>query len=447
MVTGTMNVPSVNANAVSNVKPSVKINQSAAASFDSFMNQTGVKQNASGSAADESKIDVGDKPAKEDLDKAMSTISKVKDAVNKAGKADGSISEEVASELETQIKDAVKEALGISDEDLENALSLLGLTVFDLLNSQNLAAVIIETGFAPDSISFLADAQISEVFADLNKELGNIVSETANELGLSDVQLKDAIAELETDASKDEVTVNTSRADNDDLRANKRNNNNVVDNSVRTQTLEQNITVKADGAQGGGKNSHDNSNAGANEHSLASQFIDNMSRAIENVSSVNESFAGYGVDAESILRQVVDAVKVNVTADTSSMEMALHPESLGKILLNVAARDGVITATITASDETVKAALESQLITLKETMNEQGLKVEAVEVTVASHQFEDGRNFENTNSNADTNEEQQKNNSGLRQISLESDVEELDDDEIVIQEMMRANGNNVDYTA
>ena len=46
------------------------------------------------------------------------------------------------------------------------------------------------------------------------------------------------------------------------------------------------------------------------------------------------------------------------------MEMQLNPEHLGKIYLNISEREGVIRAQITAQNEAVKEALETQLVEL-----------------------------------------------------------------------------------
>ena len=93
----------------------------------------------------------------------------------------------------------------------------------------------------------------------------------------------------------------------------------------------------------------------------------------------NDFFQVYGVNQVDIINQLIDSIKVNVTADTSTMEIQLTPESLGKLNLTVVAKDGNITASITAQNDTVKAIIESQLIQLKEALNNQGLKVADVE--------------------------------------------------------------------
>ena len=94
---------------------------------------------------------------------------------------------------------------------------------------------------------------------------------------------------------------------------------------------------------------------------------------------------------------------------------SLHAEHLGKINLNVATRNGVITATITAQNESVKAAIENQVIQLKESMNNQGLKVENVEATVASHEF---------NMNYDNNGDSQNMGNGTNNSSRRFRTEE-----------------------
>lgn len=85
----------------------------------------------------------------------------------------------------------------------------------------------------------------------------------------------------------------------------------------------------------------------------------------------------------NIVEQVVTQVRIRVLPETTSMELQLNPASLGRVNLHVASANGVATATLVVENQMAKEALESQMITLKETFEEQGLKVEAVEVTVS----------------------------------------------------------------
>ena len=89
------------------------------------------------------------------------------------------------------------------------------------------------------------------------------------------------------------------------------------------------------------------------------------------------------------------------------------------------------------------------MVALKQSFEEQGIKVEAVEVTVASHAFERNLSGEgNGNTNDETAPDKKK---GARRITL-SDLtdeileEELSDEDRLVAEMMKQNGNTVDYT-
>ena len=75
------------------------------------------------------------------------------------------------------------------------------------------------------------------------------------------------------------------------------------------------------------------------------------------------------------------------------MELQLQPENLGKLNLVIASRDGIITAQFMAENDVVKSAIENQIVMLKDNFEQQGLKVEAVEVMVQTHGFEMGKNL------------------------------------------------------
>ena len=69
-------------------------------------------------------------------------------------------------------------------------------------------------------------------------------------------------------------------------------------------------------------------------------------------------------DTQDIMRQIMDYMKVSVKADSSDLEMQLHPQSLGTLHVQVASKNGVVTANFITQNETVKAALESQMVQL-----------------------------------------------------------------------------------
>ena len=152
-------------------------------------------------------------------------------------------------------------------------------------------------------------------------------------------------------------------------------------------------------------------------------------------------------DTELIMKQVMDYMKLNTSPGVTEMELQLHPASLGTINLTVALKDGSITAQFTAQNEAVKEILENQMVQLRETLNNQGIKVEAIEVTIESHEFE--RNLDQGNSTGEQTEDNKKQNQrriNLGGTELEDGIELTQEEQMAV-EIMTENGNTIDYTA
>ena len=164
------------------------------------------------------------------------------------------------------------------------------------------------------------------------------------------------------------------------------------------------------------------------------------------------SFTTYDGSYESIIRQVAEQIHVQVTADTSSMEMQLNPESLGRLTLSVELKQGMMTAKFIAENEQVKEAIESQAAVLREDLDRQGVKVEAIEVAVETHEFE--RNLEQGQQQSQAEEEarnEQSRRNSRRNLNLdileEEEDLELTEAEDLAAKIMRENGNTMDYFA
>ena len=106
----------------------------------------------------------------------------------------------------------------------------------------------------------------------------------------------------------------------------------------------------------------------------------------------------------------------------------------------------MITAQFLTQNEAVKSVLESQIVQLKSSFEEQGIKVEAVEVTVESHAFE--RNLSGEGNGKQQPQEGKK--KGVRKLNLNEmnpEEETLEEDDRLAVEMMAAGGGTVDFTA
>ena len=132
------------------------------------------------------------------------------------------------------------------------------------------------------------------------------------------------------------------------------------------------------------------------------------------------------------------------------MEMQLNPENLGKIYLNISEKEGVIRAQIAAQNEIVKEALETQMVELRQNLNQQGIKVDAIEVTVATHEFEqnlEGQAKQEEQARQQMEENQKKARRSLNLNDLDGLAGLMSEEEELVAKMMRDNGNQVDLTA
>jgi flagellar hook-length control protein FliK len=149
-----------------------------------------------------------------------------------------------------------------------------------------------------------------------------------------------------------------------------------------------------------------------------------------------------------IMQQIMDYMKVQLSPEIDSLEMQLHPASLGTVAVKVASQNGVITAQFIAQNETVKAAIESQIVDLRETMRSQGIKVESVEVHVESQAFNSSL-WQQGQDNAQDEPDTRKGRRSINLTGLGPDElpDDLTDQEKLAAEMMIENGQTVDFTA
>ena len=160
------------------------------------------------------------------------------------------------------------------------------------------------------------------------------------------------------------------------------------------------------------------------------------------------------LEVEQLMNQMEGLARAFASAEGTTLEMQLNPESLGRLFLTVTEKQGAVTAQIAASNEQVKEALQTQMVELRATLQAQGLKVEAVEVTVATHEFEQNLDG-NTSANGQLQQEQAERQasggaSGRRNLDRNS-LDELSglmsEEEALVAQMMRDNGGTVDYIA
>ena len=181
------------------------------------------------------------------------------------------------------------------------------------------------------------------------------------------------------------------------------------------------------------------------------QMVKDLESAFSEAAGAKEAVKGTTTSQIDIINQITEHMKVNIKEEMTSMEIQLHPASRGTVKVMVEqAQGGGVTAKFTASTQEAGAALQTQLMQLRQQLDEQGIKVNAVEVTVDAHAFE--QNLEQGNQQ-NASEQETKRQSRIRRINLgdpdllQEDTLELDEETRLAAEMMAANGQTVDYMA
>ena len=400
------------------------------------------------------------------------------------------LAEEI-SEITNQIVDKIKSEFEVTDEEIEEAMEVLGLTIADLTKPAELRNLLMELTGTTDSIELLTNVELYDSVKEVTDFASNLFTEVAKDFSLSTEQLTEMIntesfeealnevdvsvtsneAETEADAEVvSEVTVdkttdaalafeNSDKANANETKPVESNNSNeseevpidtekkAPDKIEKPESFTQSNLMNDEAMNVRSENrknfNFDNSN---NQDLSLGQTGTVTNQTVNTVGDIVETVTSYttGTDTDNIMRQVTDYVKVHISEDVTKMEIELHPASLGTVNMQINSQNGQITAHLTVQNELVKSVLETQMIKLQETFDEQGTKVSAIEVTVAEYSL---------NSQSDNNYSEERNgrNYGSKKKGINlneiGSLDELDEEEQLEAKVMEMNGSSVNYTA
>lgn len=402
------------------------------------------------------------------------------------------LAEEI-SEITNQIVDKIKSEFEVTDEEIEEAMEVLGLTIADLTKPTELRNLLMELTGTTDSIELLTNVELYDSVKEVTDFASNLFTEVAKDFSLSTEQLTEMIntesfeealnevnvsvktneAEVEAEAEAEvvsEVTVdkttdaalafeNSDKANANETKPVESNNSNeseevpidtekkAPDKIEKPESFTQSSLMNDEAMNERSENRKSfNFDSSKNQEFTFNQTQAVTNQTVNTVGDIVETVTSYttGADTDNIMRQVTDYVKVHISEDVTKMEIELHPASLGTVNMQINSQNGQITAHLTVQNELVKSVLETQMIKLQETFDEQGTKVSAIEVTVAEYSL---------NSQSDNNYSEERNGrdygSKKKGINLNEigSLDELDEEEQLEAKVMEMNGSSVNYTA
>lgn len=391
-----------------------------------------------------------DRPAKTE------TTDEYSDAVKKTG--------------EELVSDIAKE-LGISEEDVVRAMEELGLTVYSLLEPASLTQLVL-TISGEDTSALLTDEGLFAKLQDILQLAGKAGEDIMKELGVNSEEMRSVLEEmqsmetdtLETDAAADQQDAFNVEADgaNDktsqvtiEVKTAGETVKLVTDESGNVDktigTVSQETETKAAMSQDDHKQSSENNGKFGESGHTGNPMIDAIIQdkvQVGEAAAVEQTGTFFNSQTQDIMDQIMDYMRIQLKPGMDQLEMQLHPASLGNVHVQISSKGGEITAQFQVQNETVKAAIESQIVELKESLKDQGVKVEAVQVTVENHGFESNLWQGQGREQNSASEGRQRTPRRINLNDLDALFEEqASEEELLSARMMEVNGNTVDYTA
>ena len=405
--------------------------------------------------------------AKQD-DKGMAPTKDVKDKTDAFAK---------------DVKDAIKDELDVTDEQIEKAMEDLGLQFLDLTDQSNLAALVTKLSGSEDSASLL----VSDAFPQIVLKVNDLAGGLQEDLGISMEDLQQMAELVTTDVEEAGTTDNLHEPAKatEGTEETMQKTEDVKDTVVAEEATEQveipteetieptktdetdelvtagskDVTTEKQTDQGQEDATDQDTDAFLKQQTKTEihptqdltpmQAESPITEFASHMEPTVELPTGESVSVQSIIDQIVEASRTTMDGDKTTVEMLLHPEGLGKVLMEVTEENGQVKAHIYTQNEQVKEALENQMFQLKEQMNQSQTKVQSVEISVGTHEFE--RNLEAGQQNQEQGQEgQNQRPKRMRNLNM-NDLDDLQglmtQEEELVTKMMRDQGNTVNYTA
>lgn len=457
--------------------------------FGEYMQQSMNNQQPVDAIADSSKVQPVAKDKIVSVQQDDSNITE-SDSMQNAVVQDpvSAVTKEQMESINQEIKDVIKTALGIDEDTIETVLAEMGIMPVELLQPENLQQFILLVDGGQEPTDFLMNEEMMNDFNLVFEVLQNVdmteitdtpmteilqqMTQLPEEMSLETFDMTDSLSQevLLSQENDDATTVVEQKSpevivvQQEDQPANDAvtgEDSISVDEQSQVVTVENVSNQVSQDAGSQNRNMGDADASSQQEAELSEQTVSARPEPEPDFIAVgNHIQQQFTADVVSeiaapqptpqmvqIVEQIVEQIRIQVQSDTTTMEMQLNPESLGKVLLTISNRAGMMTANFTVQTEEARMAIENQMYTLRENLEQKELKVDAVEVTVS--------NFDFMQSGADGEDQKDLNQGDGRSRRFQMEEQEEDGEETseaaeaerVRRNVMRDNGGSIDFIA
>lgn len=339
--------------------------------------------------------------------------------------------ERVAGVL-AQVTEAVKEVLGLTQEQLEAFMEEQGITELDLLQPEALKNLTLAVNSEQDAVVLLTDA---ELLSTVNQLL-NEVEQVLQEAGATPEELLHLMEESEFETAVFQAMEHT-----DNTPSEQEETSTTVEKTFAVQpeeTGKETATERTEKKETG-SSSDRNSDNSTDVEQFTEQFVQQLQKSVEQTGELDGSNDMVAFIRE-IADQILEKVKVSITPETTSLEIVLTPEELGRVNLTVSAeQDGTLKAKFVTENDLAREAIEKNLVQFKEMLQEQGLQVDTIEVMVGNFEFD---------KNGQTGEkEQEEKKHGSHRFISDEEISTMDETDQMARIFLEGGESTVNYMA
>lgn len=363
-------------------------------------------------------------------------------------KIDDTDIEKAVAEAYSQIINVIADALNANPDEIKGIINELDINLNALSDNQNVIKIVNKYLGINNPVNVLTNDDAINAVKEINQSISEIINELKDEFAITDDGLKDLLSKIDTvrDTENIEDIINDETgnvdASDDIIKVSDENNNKINIDSENDNIVPEKTTVKnEENANAGNNKEFNNDRESKSELYLNENGMESIVSNLKN--TITDNILTEDGIADKIIKQITDDIRLYAKADTTSLEIQLEPETLGKVGITVTSKAGTITAQLVVQNEVAKEAIESQMATLKESFASQDIKVDAVEVTIASKEFE-----QNLDKGAGNSSEQNE-NKRRKHISTEELAEingTATDKETSIDNVLKEMGTTVNYS-
>lgn len=389
------------------------------------------------------------KPSEKTKDTTKTSTSTTKRLKSSNTQDDSEKDIQTKEDVSNKFIEELSEKLNVSVEDIVAVLDKLNIDVFDLLNTTNLNSFVQTLLEIEDPIELLTSSEAKEIYQQITDTIQEYKPIIDNIIELQPNETKSLENNnTETQNIKADVVENL----NADNTKNTLSSNKESVSNLNQKPEENNLPIIEINNETKGEKQTKGNNEQKEEQNMFSNTVNNENYNYANnynltefkqqaiVNELNSNPKVIVKDTHEIISQIVEKIKVDIKPDISEMKLILKPDNLGQLSLKITTENNIVTAQFVAESQQVKEVLQANFNSLKDTLQQLGLMVDELSVSVGQQNSEARQQFQ---------QNQEKSKHRVEQII--NNIDELGDVDIIYDKKYDnpydLSDNQVDYMA